>query len=108
MKKICLLLCFLLLTSCTQQSVIKNTALRHTITQFDDELAKYPDSKKALAVREKTRIVVSDVKMISDHEALATVEIRTVNPENLSQSQSREVQVRVVKENGWEVKDAQK
>lgn len=109
MKKWLLLIPFLFLTACTKDSVLKNTALRQVITQFDDHLSALPDQVVARKVKSQTQIEVVDLKRLSDTEAVATVRVQSVSPENLTQSTSQDIQVPLIREDGaWKVKETKK
>lgn len=92
MKKLAILLSFLILSGCTQESVIKSTALRSVIEQYDAQQA--PD--KSVEERKKTHINVEKVEMVSDTEAKVEVSIKSPNENKL-------VPVHLVKKEGWSV-----
>ncbi len=104
-KPLLLSILCLSMAACTQNSVVKNTALRYVVLQFDEKLSKNSDADVIQKVKKKTQIEVTDLKMISDQEAMVQVHIQTVRPEKLQESQSQEVQVHLVKAKGWSVKE---
>lgn len=96
----------LILSGCTQDSVVKNTALRHVVIQFDEELKAYPDQSEAKEVRQRTDITVENINMTKEDEALVTVQIKTIKGSGDLTPVTRQVPVKVVKKGTWSVEAA--
>lgn len=97
--------CIMSMVACTQDSVVRNTALRHVVVKFDADLAKNPDAQAALEIRKKTKIEVTDLTMVSDKEANATVTIKSVLPSNRAETTTQAVPVHLVKDSVWSVRE---
>lgn len=85
------------MTACTQQSVVKSTALRHVIEEYETQVGQETDKNKSSEQRKQTRIDVEKVEMISDDEANVTIQIQ-------DPLEAKHVTVHLLKKDGrWSV-----